>query len=212
LPTRPLHDSRSGSRGLLLAGTSGGGKITLGTGFVERLLSENYQCCILDPEGDYAGIAGAIGIGDAARTPNLDHVAEAVKGGGNVAISLLAIPQADRPAYAQQLFARFNDVHVAVGRPHWLIVDEAHHALPVQSQTIAPLDLGPNTFLITTRPELVAPRALASIELVIAVGDDPGTTIESARAILGLPKPASRVTLDHAHTGTAVAWKSSAPD
>jgi hypothetical protein len=115
-------------------------------------------------------------------------------------------------AYAQQLFARFNDVHVAVGRPHWLIVDEAHHALPVQSETIAPLDLGPNTFLITTRPQLVAPRGLASIELVIAVGDDPGTTIESARAILGLPKPASRVTLDHAHTGTAVAWKRSAPD
>jgi thymidylate kinase len=76
-----------GVRAVLLAGTSGGGKTTLVTGFVERLLAQSYQCCILDPEGDYEGIAGAISLGGAGRTPNLDQIAEAVKAGGNVVIS-----------------------------------------------------------------------------------------------------------------------------
>lgn len=201
-----------GVRAVLLAGTSGGGKTTLVTGFVERLLAQSYQCCILDPEGDYEGIAGAISLGGAGRTPNLDQIAEAVKAGGNVVISLLAVPQADRPTYAQRVFARINDVHVSVGRPHWLFVDEAHHALPVPSNTLAPIDFGPSVFLITTRPELIAPSALASVEVVIAVGDDPGGTISSTRTILGETEPASEITLDHAHTGTAVVWKRSAPE
>jgi len=130
----------------------------------------------------------------------------------NVVISLLAVPQADRPTYAQRVFARINDVHVSVGRPHWLFVDEAHHALPVPSNTLAPIDFGPSVFLITTRPELIAPSALASVEVVIAVGDDPGGTISSTRTILGETEPASEITLDHAHTGTAVVWKRSAPE
>jgi hypothetical protein len=93
-----------------------------------------------------------------------------------------------------------------------LIVDEAHHALPSQWETLAPIELGPSPLFITTRPELVASRALALVEIVIAVGDDPGATISSACAILGQPDPSASVSLDHAHAGTAVVWKRSAPE
>jgi hydroxymethylpyrimidine pyrophosphatase-like HAD family hydrolase len=196
--------------GVLLCGTSGGGKTTLVTGFVERLAEQGYQFCIVDPEGDYEGIAGAIPAGDAQRTPNLDHIGDVMRAGKSMVVSLLAVAQADRPGFAHQLFARIADVHAAGGRPHWLIVDEAHHALPPESE-LGPIDPGPSLFMITTKPDLIAPAALAAIDVVIAVGDDPGATIASAQSILGRPGAAEPVALEHAHSGTAVVWKRSDP-
>ena len=38
---------------VLVAGTSGSGKSTLATGLLERLAEQDYQFCIVDPEGDY---------------------------------------------------------------------------------------------------------------------------------------------------------------
>jgi hypothetical protein len=216
----PLGDAEDGERitipaasgGVLLAGTSGGGKTTLVTGFVERLSLQEYQFCIVDPEGDYEGLAGVIPVGDAQSAPNLEHISDVIRAGENAVISLLAIPQSDRPAFAQRLFARLAELYASLGRPHWLILDEAHHALPSQSETPTSIEQGPSPLFITTRPELVASRALTPVEVVIAVGDDPGATISSACAILGQPDPSASVSLDHAHAGTAVVWKRSAPE
>src|SRR5215510_1438427 len=61
---------------ILLAGTSGSGKSTLPTGFLERLIEAGYQCCILDPEGDYDTFEGAVTLGDRQRAPT---VAEALR-------------------------------------------------------------------------------------------------------------------------------------
>ncbi|HKD37315.1 MAG TPA: HAD-IIB family hydrolase, partial [Pirellulales bacterium] len=38
---------------ILVAGGSGGGKSTLATAFIERLIEAHYQVAIIDPEGDY---------------------------------------------------------------------------------------------------------------------------------------------------------------
>jgi len=51
-------------RRLLLCGTSGSGKSTFTSGFVERVAAKGYQFCLIDPEGDYAGFADAIVLGD----------------------------------------------------------------------------------------------------------------------------------------------------
>ncbi len=45
---------------ILLAGTSGGGKSTLATGLLERLVEHRYQFCVIDPEGDYQSFRPAI--------------------------------------------------------------------------------------------------------------------------------------------------------
>ena len=48
---------------VLLAGPSGGGKTTLAMGIIERLIEQAYQVCVIDPEGDYAHLEGAIVLG-----------------------------------------------------------------------------------------------------------------------------------------------------
>src|SRR5262245_7177232 len=48
---------------VLLAGKSGAGKSTLATGLLERLIEQDYQVCILDPEGDYENFQGTVVLG-----------------------------------------------------------------------------------------------------------------------------------------------------
>jgi hydroxymethylpyrimidine pyrophosphatase-like HAD family hydrolase len=199
------------SGGVLLAGTSGGGKTTLVTGIIERLQAQAYTFCIFDPEGDYSALDGVITVGDAKSPPNVDTLAEIVASGANPVVSLLAVAQPDRPAFAHGALSRLAELQAATGRPHWCIVDEAHHIFPVEADGLEPVGFGGSPFLITTRPELVAARAVSGVDLVIAVGDDPSGTIASARAMLDVPTPPAEVPFDHAHTGTAVVWSRAEP-
>jgi HAD superfamily hydrolase (TIGR01484 family) len=199
------------SGGVLLAGTSGGGKTTLVTGFIERLSAQDYQVCVVDPEGDYGNLPGVLSVGDAQSTPSMEQLADVIDARKSTVVSLLAVAESDRPAFAHRLFARLAEFRASCGRPHWLIVDEAHHALPAQSETLAPIDLGRGTLFVTTHPALVSARALAQVEVVIAVGDAPEATIASARQILGAVGPAVSVGIEHAHSGTAVVWRRTDP-
>jgi haloacid dehalogenase-like hydrolase/Helicase HerA, central domain len=72
---RELRVSPAGGP-ILLAGTSGSGKSTLATGLLKRLIEAGYQCCILDPEGDYDTFEGAVVLGGRQRAPT---VAEALR-------------------------------------------------------------------------------------------------------------------------------------
>jgi hypothetical protein len=49
--------------GVLIAGTSGGGKTTAASGFIEQIVGRGFQLCILDPEGDYDDLEGAAVLG-----------------------------------------------------------------------------------------------------------------------------------------------------
>ena len=52
----------------------------------------------------------------------------------NAVINLLGLKLDDRPWFFMTLFARIRDLRARTGRPHWLIVDEAHHVMPADWQ------------------------------------------------------------------------------
>jgi hypothetical protein len=65
-------------------------------------------------------------------------------------------------------------------RPHWLIIDEAHHLLPRSWPSVdgtLPRSLG-GTILITVHPDRISEAALARVDVVIATGE---SAIESLR-------------------------------
>jgi hypothetical protein len=65
-------------------------------------------------------------------------------------------------------------------RPHWLIIDEAHHLLPRSWPSvdgILPRSLG-GTILIIVHPDRISEGALARVDVVIATGE---SAIESLR-------------------------------
>jgi hypothetical protein len=83
-------------------------------------------------------------------------------------------------------------MRAATGRPHWILVDEAHHLLPRARDTVSttlPQEL-PATILVTVHPDAVAPEALALVETILAIGDTAPNVIASICDALGEPCPA----------------------
>ena len=83
---------------VLLAGSSGGGKSTAASGIIEHLAEGQYQTCIVDPEGDYEGLAGAVTTGSADRPPSVEHVLQVLaRPADQAVVNLLGLPIENRP-------------------------------------------------------------------------------------------------------------------
>jgi HAD superfamily hydrolase (TIGR01484 family) len=185
---------------ILVAGPSGSGKSTATTGILERLAEAGYQFCLIDPEGDYEEFAGAVTLGNAELAPNIDEALQILAHPDeNVVVNLLGVRLEDRPGFFAGLLPRLQEMRVKTGRPHWIVVDEAHHLLP-RDWKPAPETL-PKQFgemlLITVHPDWVAPDVLSSVNTIIAIGADPRSTIAAyARAVKAKPPKLDRATLE----------------
>ncbi len=184
---------------ILISGPSGSGKSTAASAIIERLGDGGYQFCIIDPEGDYEELAGAVQVGNAGIEPNLDEVMQLLaQPEQNVVVNLLGIKLEDRPGFFAGLLPRLLELRVKLGRPHWIVVDEAHHLFPVAWEPIAetmPRELG-ELLLITIHPDHVAKPVLRAVNMVIAVGEDPAGTFASfAKAVRGKAPALGKATL-----------------
>jgi HAD superfamily hydrolase (TIGR01484 family) len=191
---------------LLLSGTSGSGKSTLATGWLERLSEQTYQYCVIDPEGDYDDV-GAIVFGAPDRPPAIEQVIKALEDPDlSCAINLLGIPLTDRPGFFERLFSALLGLRARRGRPHWIVVDEAHHLLP-PTQTSSEVLLAPELtgiVWITVHPDHMARAALELVDIVIAVGAAPDDTLKRFATAIGRAAPAVESPLE---AGEAIGWE-----
>ena len=159
---------------MLVTGMSGGGKSTFTQGLTERLGQKSIQFCILDPEGDYEGLEDAVGIGRPDRPPHLQEITDLLrKAETDVVVNLLGVRLEDRPQFVAQVLPELTSLRAVLGRPHVVIVDEAHHMLPSQWDPGAvALPQGMEGFLfISTQPEAVSPRLLKTVTRLLIVGE-----------------------------------------
>jgi hypothetical protein len=192
---------------ILIAGPSGVGKSTLAGGFLDRLAERGYQFCIIDPEGDYSTFDGAVVLGDNRRAPNVDEVFELLnQPSQNVVVNLLGIALDHRPPFFAGLQPRLQELRATRGRPHWTVVDEAHHLLHSSwdSAELTVPQAMRGTLMITVHPESVSPAALSVVDLVIAVGEAPERTLANFSQAIGQPPPA--LAPIELQTGEAIAW------
>jgi HAD superfamily hydrolase (TIGR01484 family) len=174
-------------RNILICGQSGSGKSTLVIGMLERIIEEKYQICLIDPEGDYENLPGCRTVGDEKHAPSIEHVKQVLEEPETqVVVNLVGVPVADRPVYFASLITELQKQRLRSGRPHWLVIDEAHHVLPCEwalTSAAMPEDLY-NLMLITVHPGHVSPLALRRTNTVLVVGREPGKLLdEFARAI-----------------------------
>lgn len=192
---------------LLLAGTSGSGKSTVAKGLLERLSERGYSFCIIDPEGDYEGLEGTVSLGTPEHAPGLDEAMQLLEQRGNAVINLVGMPLADRPEFFLALLPRLQALRARSGQPHWLIIDEVHHLLPAAWQPAEPglIEGLRGVVQISVHPKLIAARALAGVDAVVAIGDDPATNLRQFAEITGrnLPLPEGDCELK---TGEALVW------
>jgi hydroxymethylpyrimidine pyrophosphatase-like HAD family hydrolase len=205
--TIPVYGS-----GLLIAGPSGQGKSTTVSAIVERLVRSKYQVCLIDPEGDYDDFKPIISLGGPDHIPASTEVLDTLENPTqSVSINLLGVPLADRPAFLRSLLTHLQELHAQKARPHWIIVDEAHHLLPAESpETRLPKEL--HTFaLVTVHPDSVSPRVLQSITGMILVGNEPQVVLDQFNRGAGTNHQLGRLEPPDPEAGMVLAWLFSDP-
>jgi HAD superfamily hydrolase (TIGR01484 family) len=192
---------------LLIAGPSGSGKSTAAAGLLERLCQQQYQYCIIDPEGDYESCEDAVVVGTSKHGPSLEEVLRLLeKPGTNVVVTLVGLALADRPDFFLKLLPRLLELRAQLGRPHWLVVDEAHHLMPATWQPTAdliPLGLDRMVF-ITVHPDQVTPTMLARVDTVVAVGQAPEKTLAAFCRVVRIAAP--HETTQELESGQVLWW------
>jgi HAD superfamily hydrolase (TIGR01484 family) len=194
-------------RGILVAGTSGSGKSTLASSLLEKLNDQDYQFCVIDPEGDYHGLENAVALGTSERAPSVEEAIELLDlPGQNLSVNLLAIPLELRPKFFDELIRSLFDLRRKTGRPHWIVIDEAHHLLPeTWAPASSPLpDRVGGVILITISPEHLSPTALSWIDVALALGGTPEATLATFAMASGRNAPS--VPRHELQSGEALAW------
>jgi HAD superfamily hydrolase (TIGR01484 family) len=178
--------------GLVVAGPSGSGKSTAVTALLERLTRTGYQCCVIDPEGDYAEYPGANVHGDPDRPPSVEEVLRLLEAPRQHAVvNMIGVPLRDRPAFFGDLLPRLAGLRSRLGHPHWVVVDEAHHLMPAELSEVpiaAATEVG-SLVMVTVHPEALSPAALRLVDDVIAVGEAPEKTLGAFAGALSRTAP-----------------------
>ncbi len=194
---------------VLLAGPSESGKSTIVWGFLERLKETAYQFCLLDPEGDYETLEDVLTSGDHQRPPSVDEVIRFLDDPTqNVVVNLLGFPLEDRPSFFEAILPRLLEMRTRSARPHWIIIDEAHHEVPSEAgrePLVLPAELG-STLLVTIHPDHLDPKVLASVDTVIVTGD-PAPAVEAFVRTVGEELPEH---IPSPNEGEALFWRRSA--
>jgi hypothetical protein len=119
----------------------------------------------------------------------VDEVVGVVDAGTDVTVAnVLAVPMADRPGYVGELTARLAEIVGRLGRPHAVIVDEAHHAFSHE----APVDaaaLPAGLVLVSNEPGRLQPALLETAQTVVAVGDDADRLLDDVARARETPLP-----------------------
>jgi HAD superfamily hydrolase (TIGR01484 family) len=177
---------------VLIAGSSGIGKSTLATALTERMVEKQFEFCIFDPEGDYDELDHAVSVGDSKTPPQPGEALKLLqKVGANVVVNTQALEVSERPAFFGKLLPQVAALRARTGRPHWLLIDEAHHLLPASRADVAqvvPDDL-PAAICITVHPEAVSPSVLETVETIVALGDAGSSTILAFCRKIGIEPP-----------------------
>jgi hydroxymethylpyrimidine pyrophosphatase-like HAD family hydrolase len=186
----PVSMSPDGDN-LLITGTSGSGKSTLAHGVLEQLIDKGYQTCVIDPEGDYESVEKMIVFGNSQRGPTGPEVMTALENpAAQIVVNLVGLPLNDRPAFFLELLPLLAERRNRTGRPHRILIDETHHLLPRKWRATAEsLRHLTGMVFVTVHPDQIAPQILDTIDIAVALGEQPLATLQSVAKQQGLPIP-----------------------
>lgn len=185
-----------GSQGsLLVAGDTGADASYLAGLLAERWIDGGYAVLVIDPEGDYVGLAERPGVhlvDAAAHLPSpTDLLAIARPGRASLVLDLSGVPHAERSRYLRRLPTAVATERAGHGIPHWLITDETHLAPRAGAvRPSGPRLAEPGTCVVTRRPDALTAAFRDSFELTLAATGPP--------AAADAPMPVSRATISAA--------------
>jgi hypothetical protein len=162
------------------------------TRIIESLVEQTYQFCLIDPEGDYQNFEGAMVFGGPKAKPVQEEILRLMETPrANAVVCMTGLPIPDRPPFFLSLLAELLEDRSEFGRPHWLVLDEAHHLMPAEWKApdgILPEQLD-NVILITVHPDLLSRTLLERITTVLVVGENALQMLRGLSKSLGQELP-----------------------
>lgn len=158
-------------RNLLVAGDPKSGKSWAAGLLCEQLIEHRYSVCVIDPEGDYAGLdalPGVVRLGGSEIGPTPRELRTALRYPDvNVVIDLSLMPHAEKWSYIGSLLDAIGEIRHQHGIPHRIVVDEAHYLLHESGALpLLDLELGGYT-LVTYQPARLHPALLDAVEAIV---------------------------------------------
>ena len=154
---------------LLIVGSSGCGKSALATALAETFAARCYEFCVIDPEGDYVDLEEAVSIGTLHTPPPIREALRLLRDDTvNLVLNTQALTLAERTSTCAPVLRQLADLRASTGRPHWLLVDEAHQLFCDASTPI----LDSALIALTAYPEALSLEALRRFGIFVAIGAD----------------------------------------
>jgi hydroxymethylpyrimidine pyrophosphatase-like HAD family hydrolase len=196
IPARPSN--------IVVAAGTGDGKSYLAGLIAEQLVDLRYSVLIIDPEGDHVGLdtlRPAVVLGDDGPPPGPDVVVNLLKrSDACVVVDLSSLTPHDRAGYLEALPATIEASRRQNGRPHWVIVDEAHYYFAHHTPAHHSYEMAAAGYcLVTWRPQDLPGPVVAATDIVVALtSHEPGPdVIDLTAAVAG----ESRTTIAQLLTG-----------
>ncbi len=159
-------------RNVLVVGDPKSGKSWVAGLLCEQLILQRYSICVIDPEGDYAGLEalpGVVVLGGRQDGPTPRELRTALRYPDvNVILDLSQLPHARKWSYIRGLLPGLAEMRQQDGVPHRIVLDEAHYVLNDERATrLIDTEMGGYT-LVTYQPSRLHPQVLAASEAIIA--------------------------------------------
>lgn len=176
---------------VLLVGNSGCGKSRYVTLLTERMVEKGLEFCVVDPEGDYLTLENAVTIGGLREPPATEESLRLLlQAGINVVINTMALNINDRCRLFADLVPAIHELRAKSGRPHWVLIDEAHYAVPSLRKTRQPTSLtGAGAIIVTVDPGSIDPVVLRETNAMIAMGSMAPQLLANYAHIIGIQPP-----------------------
>jgi phosphoglycolate phosphatase (TIGR01487 family) len=177
---------------VLVHGDPFSGKSWLAGALVERLVAARYAVCVIDPEGDYRVLARLSGVtwAEIRSVGAVDEALAAFERDPSISVvaDLSALPHARKVEAVERGLRVIRDLRRRLGRPHWVVVDEAHYLLHRDGVGDDVVDLEERGFcLVTYRPRWLRPSVAKVLDILILAR----TTAAEELAFIGSCLPAA---------------------
>ena len=157
--------------------------------FLEGLAAAEYQFCALDLEGDCQLFNRALVLGEARHVPAIPEVLKALEQPSqSVVLNLAGLALESRSGFFEELLRELCGLRAKTGRPHCLVVDQAHHFLcGADSERVSYLEyLTAGLVLCTSKPYLLPKEILRRVQTLITFAETFSDQLEVLSSGTGL--------------------------
>ena len=157
---------------VLIHGDPHSGKSWLAGALVERLVAGRYSVCVIDPEGDYRVLARLPGMAwtEIHHPADMDRALDEIVRDpvASAVLDLSTLPHAAKVSVIERGLRRIREIRRSVGRPHWILVDEAHYSLHGEGIAADVLDVEDRGFCVVTyRPSWLREQVTRAVDVFV---------------------------------------------